>query len=79
MFLDGQKFPRLLGPAAQGIFEEINGTLAFNAVALDDVLEDIFVFLNYGLAVLLAVSELLVPISLNALQKCVHKPGHSYF
>jgi hypothetical protein len=66
--LDGQEFSRLLRPAAQRIFEELNGALAFNAMALNDVLEDIFVFLNYCLAILLAVSELLISVSLNPLQ-----------
>jgi hypothetical protein len=36
-------------------------------MALDDVLENVFVFLDDCLAVLFAVSKLLIPISLNPL------------
>jgi len=77
-FLDDRKFAWFLGSVTQSILEELNSALAFNAVALNYVLEDVFIFLDDSLAVLLSVSKLLVPVSLNPLQQSLHKPGHFY-
>lgn len=72
-FVSGNRLTLGRCSMTQGEFEEINGFLVLQNVALLQILEHVPVALDQNLRVLLPVAELFVAVSLDALQKVRHE------